>query len=484
VPTGKISSLEQKVLAYIREKKLVSPGERLVVAVSGGPDSVCLLHILSGLCKELDIELHVAHLNHRLRGKESDADAKYVAGLAKRLGIPATVASRDVKSYQKQHRLSLEEAAREVRYNFLAGVAGEVGAMRAAIGHTADDHIETMLMHLIRGSGIKGLRGLLPISRWKSSGNSLTIIRPLLELSRQETTAYCRQHNLKPRTDTSNLSTEPFRNRVRHHLLPELRKYNPQIAQALLRLARTAADDLDFIETEARRLLNDIVSAEKNSIVIKKKGFLALPPALKRQLLRNSIESLLGSLKDFEAGHIEDIIEALEKPAGKIIGLPFGLNFTIEYDRYVLSPDSLSLCPFPALESEIELKIPGKTIFSGWEIDASTVKQSAVKARGREANDFSACFDFDRVGKILTVRRRLPGDRFQPLGMEQPKKLNIFMIDARIPQAWRRRIPIVCSTDIILWVVGWRIDERYKVRPDTKNVLRLEFKRTRVVIPA
>jgi tRNA(Ile)-lysidine synthase len=478
VPTGKTSSLELKVLAYMRENKLVSPGERLVVAVSGGPDSVCLLHILAGLRKELDIELHIAHLNHQLRGNESAADAKYVTGLAKRLAIPATIASRDVKSYQKQHRLSLEEAAREVRYNFLAGVAGEVGAMRAAIGHTTDDHIETMLMHLIRGSGIKGLRGLLPISRWKSSGNKLTIIRPLLELSRQETTAYCRQHNLKPRTDTSNLSMEPLRNRIRHQLLPELRKYNPQIAQALLRLARTAADDLDFIETEARRLSNDIISAEKNSVVLKKKGFLALPPALQRQLLRNSIESLLGNLKDFEASHIEDIIEALDKPAGKIIGLPFGLNFTIEYDRYVLSPDSLSLCPFPALESEIELKIPGKTSFSGWQIDAAIVKQYAVKAGAGETNDFSACFDFDRVGGKLTVRHRFPGDRFQPLGMEQPKKLNVFMIDARIPRAWRRRIPIVCSGDIILWVVGWRIDERYKVRPDTKNVLRLEFKRT------
>jgi tRNA(Ile)-lysidine synthase len=155
-----------------------------VVAVSGGPDSVCLLHILSGLRKELDIELYVAHLNHQLRGAESDADADYVAGLSRRLKIPATIESRDVRSYQTQHHVSLEEAAREVRYNFLALVAAEVGAERVAVGHTADDHVETILMHLIRGSGTRGMRGLLPINRWTSSAGGLTVIRPLLELSR------------------------------------------------------------------------------------------------------------------------------------------------------------------------------------------------------------------------------------------------------------------------------------------------------------
>ncbi len=478
MPAGKISSPEQRVLHFIQEQQLVSSGEKLVVAVSGGPDSVCLLHILSGLRKELDIELYVAHLNHQLRGAESDADADYVAGLSRRLGIPATIESRDVRSYQMQHHVSLEEAAREVRYNFLAGVAAEVGAERVAVGHTADDHVETILMHLIRGSGTRGMRGLLPINRWTSSAGSLTIIRPLLELSREDTTSYCRRHHLQPRTDTSNLSPEPFRNRIRHYLLPELRKYNPQIAEALLRLARSAADDLDFIETEVHRLLGTVARANGNSVIIDKKNFLALPPALKRHLLRAFIESLLGNLKDIEAAHIEDIIEALDKPSGKAIGLPYGLNFTIEYDRYVLAPDSVSPCPFPALESQFDLKIPGKMSAPGWYIEAAIIPPSAAKVKAGKADDFAACFDFDRTGTQLSVRCRLPGDRFQPLGMAQPKKLNVFMIDARIPRAWRRRIPIVCSAGQILWVVGWRIDERFKVTEKTGKVLRLRFKRS------
>ena len=148
----------------------------------------------------------------------------------------------------------------------------------------------------------------------------------------------------------------------------------------------------------------------------------------------------------------------MEKPAGKVIGLPFGINFTIEYDRYVLAPASSSLCPFPTLEGETALKIPGKTLFSGWAIDAAIEKKLVGKDWEEETNDFSACLDFDRVGKNLTVRGRLPGDRFQPLGMAQPKKLNVFMIDARIPQTWRRNIPLVCSGDKIIWVVGYRID--------------------------
>jgi tRNA(Ile)-lysidine synthase len=475
VPNVKTSGPAQRVLDYIRAGKLVSRGEKLVAAVSGGPDSVCLLYILSELREELGIDLYIAHLDHQLRGEESAADAAYVAGIARRLGIPATIESRDVKAYRKEHRLSLEEAAREVRYSFLAQVAETIGASRAAVGHTADDHIETVLMHLLRGSGTRGLRGLLPISRWQSPAGKLTIVRPLLELSREETAAYCHRHHLRPRTDPSNLSPDLFRNRIRRYLLPELRKYNPQVAEALLRTAGIAADDLDFIDKEVGRCWDKIVREQQDAVIIDKSGLIALPVALKRYLLRRSIESVLGSLKDIEAGHIEDILDALRKPAGRVIGLPFGLSFIIEYDRYILAKNSASLCPFPALENEIALNIPGKTRLPGWDIEAAVLPPSEVRAGGVKNEDFSAYFDFARAGSRLSVRSRRPGDRFQPLGMGRPKKLNRFMIDARIPQAWRRRVPIVASPEQVIWVVGCRIDERVKVTGAALKVLRLEF---------
>jgi tRNA(Ile)-lysidine synthase len=472
-----VDSIKAKVLGYLRANGLVTAGEKIVVAVSGGPDSVCLLDILYSLRKELGIELHVAHLNHQLRGAEADADADYVKALARRLKLPATIESADVRSFQKKHKLTLEEAAREVRYGFLAAVAQKTGAEKVAVGHTAADNVETLLMHIIRGSGLKGLRGLLPDSQIKAGGTGLRVIRPLLCLTREETEDYCAAHRLNPRTDSTNLSAAPFRNKVRRRLLPQLRGLNPQFDEALLRTAATAAADLAFIEQEANLASKKLLKSGKNSVTLDKQGFLALHPALQRQVLRGAIESLLGSLKDIEAVHVEDIMDALEKPAGKIIGLPFGLNFYIDYDRYILTPETASaaagLCPLPTLNKSFKVNIPGKTRDSGWEVEASFVTPlpTAITEGG-----FIAYLDAAVVGKELTVRNCLPADRFQPLGMKLPKKLNRFMMDAHIPRGWRKNVPLVCAGNEIIWVAGWRISERCRIKPDTEKVLKLEFK--------
>ena len=462
------------MLGFIRERHLVPGQHRLLVAVSGGPDSVCLLHILVKLQEELKIKLHVAHLDHQLRGAESEADARFVSQLAQQLGIPATIEQRDVKAYQARQRISLEEAAREVRYAFLDEVARSTGADRVAAGHTTDDHVETILMHLIRGTGTRGLRGLQPSSLRQSSGSSLTIIRPLLQVSRQETASYCHSHQLRPRTDASNLSLSPLRNRIRHQLLPLLQSYNPRVTEALVRTARIAGDDLAFLEKESARLRGKIVQRQGDTITLDKEGFLKLAPALKRHLLRAAIEELLGNLKDIEVRHIEEIMAALTKPAGKRLSLPRGLVFTIEYDRYLLGPDpaALSLLPVPGNESV--LKIPGETSFPGWRVEASIIEREQME----EDRDFTAYLDLDEAGGRVVVRCRQPGDRFQPLGMSQPKKLGEFMIDAKIPRAWRQRVPIVCSPQHVLWVAGWRIDDRAKVTENTRQVLRLKFERT------
>ena len=467
-------SIETRVLNYIRRHSLFADHTRILVAVSGGPDSVCLLRVLNSLRHELHVELHVAHLNHGLRAGESDADAEYVANLCHELDIASTIETRDVKEYRAKSRTSPEEAAREVRYNFLTEAAHSVDAACVVTGHTSDDNVETILMHLLRGSGTRGLRGLQPVSKWNTGDKSLIIIRPLLEISHKETIAYCRRFKLHPRQDSTNLSTGPFRNRIRHRLLPQLEEYNPQVKDALLRTARISADDMAFIDNEAARLMTDIVQEQRHSMIIDKTGFRSLPTSLKRHLLRASMESLLGNLKDIEAGHIEDIIDALDKPAGKAIGLPGGLNFTIEYDRYVLGPDSAALSPFPILKAPKELNIPGKTSIAGWEINADITTFSDVNV-SEEVDDFTACFDYDATGKLLVVRSRRPGDRFQPLGLEQTKKLNEYMIDARIPQSWRRRIPLIVSREHIIWVVGWRIDERARVTKNTTHILRLRF---------
>jgi len=464
-------SLETRVLSFIQQHQLISGG-KLVVAVSGGPDSVCLLHILTKLQKELQTSLHIAHLNHKLRGAESEADAEYVSELARKFNIPATIEGREVKGYQRQKRLSLEEAAREVRYGFLAEVAKAIGADLVAVGHTRDDHIETILLHLIRGTGTRGLRGLQPATEWKSKTGSIIIIRPLLEVSRKETEEYCQRHGLKPRTDASNISLSPLRNRVRQQLFPLLESYNPGIAETILRTAQIAGDDIDFLDKEVARLWDNIIQEQPNAIVLDKRKFDPLPPTLKRYLLRAAVGKMLGSAKDIEMRHIEEMISALSKAAGKRLNLPGGLIFSIEYDRYLLASDPTALSPLPILSGEFQIKIPGETLIPGW-----LVKATVVKEKGSTKNDSTAYFDLNKTGDRLLVRPRKRGDRFQPLGLSKPKKLNEFMIDAKIPQAWRKHIPIVCSPAQIIWVVGWRIDERVKVSEDTEKVLCLKFER-------
>jgi len=473
-------ALEQRVLQFIQEHCLIPSQRLLLVAVSGGPDSVCLLSILAKLKDELGVRLHVAHLNHQLRGAESEADAQYVSDLAHRLDIPATVERRDVKGYQAQTHVSLEEAAREVRYTFLAQVARSTGADRVAVGHTIDDHVETILMHLIRGTGTRGLRGLLPYTKWKSKADSLTIVRPLLQVSREQTAGYCHHHSLKPRIDVSNLSLSPLRNKIRHQLLPLLRSYNPRVDEALLRTARIASDDLAFLDKEIARIWDEIAQEKENTIILDKEGFRQLPSALKRHLLRTSIEKLLGNIMDIETRHIEQIMASLTKPAGRRLCLPGGLIFSIDYDKYLLGQDSATLSPLPSLSGEFQLKIPGETSLPGWHVEATIISRERMAEKGKPEglinNAFIAYFDLEQAGTDLVVRSRQPGDRFQPLGLSQPKKLGEFMIDAKIPSAWRQRVPIVCSPEHILWVVGWRIDERVKVNDRTKQVLCLEFK--------
>jgi tRNA(Ile)-lysidine synthase len=468
----RLKSLEQRVLDFIQSRQLVS-GKKLVVAVSGGADSVCLLHILVKLQEKLKVKLHIAHLNHQLRGAESEADAKYVSGSARKLGISATIEGREVKGYQAEHHLSLEEAAREVRYGFLAEVAKAIGAERVAVGHTRDDHIETILLHLIRGTGTRGLHGLQPYTEWESKAGSIIVIRPLLEISHQETEDYCQNHKLKPRLDASNTYFSPLRNRIRHQLLPLLKNYNPGIAEALLRTGRIASDDIAFLDKEVARVWDEVAQQQGKTIVLDKGKLNSLPPALKRYLLRAAVERMLGSAKDIEMRHIEEVISALDKPAGKRLSLPQGLIFSIEYDRYLLTSDPTALSPLPVLNGESQIKIPGETSLSGWLIEATVINREGMTEKG----DFIAYLDLGKIGDKLLVRPRQRGDRFQPLGLSKAKKLNEFMIDAKIPSAWRQRVPIVCSPEQIVWVVGWRIDERAKVSEKTKKVLQLKFER-------
>ena len=467
--------IESRVHRFIKEYGLVAGGEKVLVAVSGGPDSVCLLTALNSLKDMLKIQLHAAHLDHCLRGGESDADAKYVGELSAKLGIPCSIEKRDVEQWNKQSKTSLEEAAREVRYRFLEEVARQVGATRVAVGHTRDDQVETTLMHYLRGAGLQGLRGLraaAPIP-YGNKEDGIWVVRPLLKASRREVAEYCQSHDLKPCCDSSNSDTKFLRNRIRLELIPLLRQYNPEIDDALVRLADLAGEDADFIDEKASAACGAVATREGCLTCLDSGKLRSLPLALQRRVFRIVLEQSYGSLRDIEASHVEALVRLLFSNTGKCVHLPGGVMATNERNRMVVAGSGAGVCPWPSLEQAYALNIPGETRLPGWSVTAELMGENFF----REDDIFSASFDINRAGRQLIVRGRHPGDRFQPLGMAHSRKLQDFMVDSAIPRSWRDSVPIVCSPAQIIWVAGWRIDDRVKVTTGTDSVLRLEFHR-------
>ncbi|MFC1919520.1 tRNA lysidine(34) synthetase TilS [Chloroflexota bacterium] len=467
-------SLWREALRSIRKHGLLSGSRKLVIGVSGGPDSVCLLHMLAHARSSLGIELHAAHLNHGLRGSDADADAEYVLQLCRQLGIPVTIQKTDVSTKRRKHS-PIEEAAREARYSFFARVVRDVHAGAVAVGHTADDHVETILLHLIRGAGTRGLRGLEPRSMWVHGNASVEVIRPLLEVSREHTVNYCLYNGLQPRQDISNLSPLLLRNRIRHELLPLLKEYNPAFSRALKRIASIAGDDIRALEAWVDQLWDDIVHRGEKGLNLDREKLHQCPKGLQRMLLRRALVTVQGSPRDIEASHIEAMVQAIDMPAGNSLSLLKGAKLMVGYD-YLLIGKGITAPPIPHLTGEHPLDIPGETQIPGWLVKADIIDPYSL---GEEEYNkpLDVYLDLSNVSLPLMVRCRRPGDRFQPLGMATPKKIQDFMVDAHIPRDWRDSIPLVYSPDQIVWIVGWRLDERVRVTEQTRQVLHLLFRK-------
>jgi tRNA(Ile)-lysidine synthase len=468
-------NLLREVLRWIKVRRLFISGETVVVAVSGGPDSLALLHILSGLKDQLRLGLVVAHLNHGIRGEESDADALFISELTARWGLSAIIGRADVPTYAAERKMSLEEAARESRYAFLEKAAQDVGASRVAVGHNANDQVETVLMHWLRGAGSEGLSGMAPITK----RGDIWLVRPLLGISRERIEGYCFRHGLDTRLDSSNLSENMLRNRIRLRLIPQLRQYNPRIENAILRAADILAVDVDYIDEEVESLwASDLVASSEAVVTFGRDEWRNLHLSLKRRLLRRAISSLQGDLKDVSWKHIEDAIAAAQAaPAGTRIALPNGLQLQVDYDFLLVASD-LPLDDCPAIEKELEIAIPGLTDLtaSEWYLETQLLPAGSVSDdRLRSGGRWVAHLDADRAGERLVLRPRKPGDRIQPLGMQESKSMQDFMVDAKVPRRVRDQLPLVASANAIFWVPGWRINERAKVSSETKQVLRLHF---------
>jgi len=466
----------------------------VVVGVSGGPDSLCLLHVLNRLRERYGIELHVAHLDHRIRGSESEEDAAFVARLAEEWGLPATVEACDVPRLARESKLASEEAARQARYSFLARVALTVGAKRIAVGHNADDQTETIVMHWLRGAGLAGLRGMLPRTElgkmrleaaWPDHPPlDLQLIRPLLQTPRAEIEAYCWEHGLKPRFDRSNLDTTYYRNRLRHELIPYLESYNPNIREVLRRSAWVISDDYSFLQAELDRVWPTVVSWESGeAITFDLDRWQALPTSQQRSTLREAVHRLRRSLRNINWIHIENALLALrEKPAGTQVTLPQGLMLSIGYRDFIVADEGyVPEVDWPLLLVEsLPVAVPGVTELpdSGWCLEAAIIEREEFDEGYPDNPDpWQAFLDYETAGSELMLRQRRSGDRFQPLGLGgHEKSLHTFMIDHKILRSLRDFVPIVASPRHIVWVAGWRVDEWAKITAATERVLHLAFR--------
>ena len=359
---GVVSRIDRMLADALQKAGYSGHGITLVIAVSGGPDSTALLYSLYRLSDIHQLNLHVAHLNHDTRGEETEQDAKFVADLARQLDLPSTIQKEDPLTYQRKQRISsFEQVTREMRYSFLYRVAQAQGASAVAVGHTADDQAETVLEHILRGSGLHGLKGMTEVSPWPWPPNAdgVSVLRPLLAAAKQETAAYCRELGRDFRQDSENNSTKFTRNRVRQELLPLLAAdYNPRVTDALIRLSHIATLDLDYLELECDRLWPNVASEETASpgshgIRFDRPALNALHPALQRQLLRKGFVQMVGDARRLGESHLAGISTILrENRAGFRLSLPQGLWLHGTHDAVVLSGSVSLTCPLPTIEGE------------------------------------------------------------------------------------------------------------------------------------
>src|SRR6266566_3008469 len=457
--------LETIVTTYIDEHQLLPPSGEVIVAVSGGADSLCLLHLLNQLCgpgkRYPGVSLHAAHLNHRLRGETSDRDAATVASIVESWGLPFTLCEVDVATLAQAERRSLEDAARSARYRFLREVAK---GQPIAVAHQADDQVETLLLHFLRGSGLTGMVGMLPRQQ--------DIIRPLLEVRHAQAMAYCQEHGIDPLEDLSNTDPRFLRNRIRHELVPVLESLNPSFNSTLLRNAGVIQVDVEWLEAQIDACWSTVVISEQDEVItLRLDALSSLPLSLQRHLLgyHDRQERMLDlphelrMMRSFNEVTFECLhgttstrdIAMLEPQDEKTTLLPIPGRIKVQGTPWIataeLAPAKLMAEVRDALRLEDWLEV--------WRLLPSTHQVVYV--------------DADVAGAYLEVRTRKPGDRIRPLGMQHEKKIQDIFVDKHVARSDRGSTPIFFSASHCIWLAGVCLDDRARLTGKTQQVVRL-----------
>jgi tRNA(Ile)-lysidine synthase len=439
--------------------------DKVIVAVSGGPDSICLLHILYVLHKKLNIALVAAHVNHCLRGSEADEDESYVRNFCRNLGIGFRSLKIDINNVAREKNISCESAGREERYKFFKKLKSELGAQKIAIAHNANDQAETILMRVIRGTGLDGLTGIRPV-------RDDVFVRPLIHTTRAEIERYCDKNGLQPRIDKTNFQNVFSRNKIRLELIPYIRKnFNENIIEVLNRFSDTIKIDNDYLEYISREKFKKYCDIKPEKVIISKEAFLEQKAILTR-IIRFSLRSVAGSLKDFERIHIFNVIKIQKHHTGKELMLPNNILAVNSYGNMIIRKNSIKTSM--SCLKQYKLKIGCNCISDvNSKIYLNLTNKRSYLHSGQ--NKFIQYFDYDKIQGDIILRNRKKGDRIIPLGMTGNKKLKNLFIDLKIPREERDNVPLICFGDKVGWVVGYRISELFKVDRNSKIILAIEF---------
>ncbi|MBN2085034.1 MAG: tRNA lysidine(34) synthetase TilS [Anaerolineales bacterium] len=475
----KKSDVPEIVERFIRRHGLFDPREKILAAVSGGADSLCLLLVLH----QLGYALHIGHFDHGLR-PESGRDADAVRRAAERLGLPFSLGQGDVREHAGRNRMTMEEAARDLRYAFLLQTAKQAGLTAVATGHTMDDQAETVLMHLIRGSGLKGLGGIRPAGRIPVRGDkpvdaAICVVRPLLCLTHAQTAGYCAQADWTPLEDSTNQDTGFTRNKIRRELIPRLEEYNASIVDALSRFAEVARAQDDFLEQAAAKLWDQSAGELAPGLLrYPLESFRNEPLAVRQALLRRAVMRLTGTLEDLAFDQVDRVLDFVQDVSGPSrMDLALGVDVEVEKEWLVLRFQA-DLPAAPEWEA-LELPCPGSLSIHHpeWKFVLSETDRSELSDPEPDTDRWTVRIDADRIRLPLTIRKRKTGDKFHPLGMAAPQSLNDFLSSHHLTFSERDHWPLVCDADGIIWIPGYRLKNGIAGEKGSRRCLKVHVDR-------
>lgn len=451
----------------VKEFQMIKREETVIVGVSGGADSVCLLFLLSEFRKKVPFALRAVHLNHRIRGEEARRDGQFVKLLCEKLQVPLTLKSMDVPLLAKKWKMSEEEAGREARYQIFFETAKETGG-KIAVAHHREDNAETVLLNLIRGSGIRGLSGMSPVS--ERSG--VTILRPLLFQSREEIERFLKENRIPFCEDRTNLDPAYARNAVRLKILPELKRLNGQAVRHISQTAGMLREIEDFLERETEKAFQETVFDREGETVLRIVPLLEKETVIQKRVVLRAAAQAAGSRKDLSSRHVSAILKLASLQSGRSTDLPYGLSARRQYDEICIrkTENLPRRMTGQILKTEIGEEEKKVSLENGMTLFFRKVPvHNGNRVRLMEKNLYTKAFDYDKIKKLVKMGEKLPGDVIElKVGRKTLKKL---FQDEKIPAEQRKRILVLKDEESVIWVVGSRISHRHKITDDTKTAL-------------